>query len=190
MRREPHSYPWCNLEGVKTATVGKEWASAEYTLQTKIPRMMLWCKISLISLRRSKDNPSLNKLSKQCSVLSLASIPAGCPTSFWEMKRLTCFPLLEERGVLNLCYKHKTFYSRRGRVPGTDAAAYTELYISVSTECALFNCHLHKSTLWHSHSSPRTLDPSAVITSSSRLKPTEAWLSGTYHAIKSYATVM
>ena len=24
MRPEPHSYPWCNLHDVKTATVGKE----------------------------------------------------------------------------------------------------------------------------------------------------------------------
>lgn len=31
MRREPHSYPWCNLEGVKTPTVGKE-GSAKQTL--------------------------------------------------------------------------------------------------------------------------------------------------------------
>lgn len=32
MRREPHSYPWCNLEGVKTPTVGKEQGSAKQTL--------------------------------------------------------------------------------------------------------------------------------------------------------------
>ena len=31
MRREPHSYPWCNLEGVKTATVGEEKGSAKQT---------------------------------------------------------------------------------------------------------------------------------------------------------------
>ncbi len=34
MRGEPHSYPWCNLEGVKTATVGKEQGSAKH-LTTK-----------------------------------------------------------------------------------------------------------------------------------------------------------
>lgn len=31
MRGEPHSYPWCNLEGVKTATVGKEQGSAKHS---------------------------------------------------------------------------------------------------------------------------------------------------------------
>lgn len=35
MRREPHSYPWCNLEGVKRATVGKEQGSAKQTLKNK-----------------------------------------------------------------------------------------------------------------------------------------------------------
>lgn len=32
MRIVPHSYPWCNLEGVKTATVEKEQGSAKQTL--------------------------------------------------------------------------------------------------------------------------------------------------------------
>lgn len=33
MRIVPHSYPWCNLEGVKTATVEKEKGSAKQRLQ-------------------------------------------------------------------------------------------------------------------------------------------------------------
>lgn len=36
MRREPHSYPWCNLEGVKTATVGEEKGSTKQTLYKQI----------------------------------------------------------------------------------------------------------------------------------------------------------
>lgn len=32
MRREPHSYPWCNLEGMNTATVRKEQGSAKQAL--------------------------------------------------------------------------------------------------------------------------------------------------------------
>lgn len=137
MRREPHSYPWCNLEGVKTATVGEEKGSAKQTLYKQIHSAQ---PVSLLLNPEGREKCAIyGAIPQQC-------LNMWCCCNTWEISVISFQEESENnpsltKAIINSRKYHSSTPSKQYRIAGDLPFLISHNFISFSSTFYLPTCN-------------------------------------------------